>query len=222
MRPSSSAALCHSQPVQASQAAFPCGIVTSDVSTGLAWVFKTENHSSEISQCPTPPCGQTPELCLSQPTVAPSWVPSSQAGAAAVTALPTTASRAIAASEPHEDAALFALIAEAKAIDALQKEIGVAEEAAYDRIISARMAERAQPKARRPFLGSAAAPRKIRRIRFSQLARSGREYRATGPRLNAVASPHGRGNQNPRSRDHRRLGYLSSRHGQGQGILVAR
>ena len=57
------------------------------------------------------------------------------AGAAAVTALPATASRAIAASEPHEDAALFALIAEAKAIDALQKEISVAEEAAYDRMI---------------------------------------------------------------------------------------
>ena len=57
------------------------------------------------------------------------------AGAAAVTALPATASRAIAASEPHEDAALFALIAEAKAIDALQKEIDDAEEAAYDRMI---------------------------------------------------------------------------------------
>ena len=36
-------------------------------------------------------------------------------------ALPATASRAIAASEPHEDAELFGLIAEAKAIDALQK-----------------------------------------------------------------------------------------------------
>ena len=57
------------------------------------------------------------------------------AGAAAVIALPATASRAIAASEPHEDAALFALIAEAKAIDALQKEIDDAEEAAYDRMI---------------------------------------------------------------------------------------
>ena len=57
------------------------------------------------------------------------------AGAAAVIALPATASRAIAASGPHEDAALFALIAEAKAIDALQKEIDDAEEAAYDRMI---------------------------------------------------------------------------------------
>ena len=57
------------------------------------------------------------------------------AGAAAVTVLPATASRAIAASEPHEDAALFALIAEAKAIEGLQKEIDDAEEAAYDRMI---------------------------------------------------------------------------------------
>ena len=47
----------------------------------------------------------------------------------------TTASRAIAASEPCEDAALFALLSEARAIDALQKEIDDAEEAAYDRMI---------------------------------------------------------------------------------------
>ena len=58
------------------------------------------------------------------------------AGAAGATVvLPAAASRAIAASEPYEDAALFALIAEAKAIDALQKEVDDAENAAYDRII---------------------------------------------------------------------------------------
>ena len=57
------------------------------------------------------------------------------AGAAAVTVLPATASRAIAASEPHEDAALFALIDEAKAIDALRNEVDDAESAAYGRMI---------------------------------------------------------------------------------------
>ena len=57
------------------------------------------------------------------------------AGAAAVTALPATANRAIAASEPHEDAALFALLSEARVIEGLQKEIDDAENAAYGRMI---------------------------------------------------------------------------------------
>jgi hypothetical protein len=58
------------------------------------------------------------------------------AGAAGATAvLPAAASRAIAASEPCEDAALFALLAEARTVDVLQKEINGAEEAAYDRMI---------------------------------------------------------------------------------------
>jgi hypothetical protein len=47
-------------------------------------------------------------------------------------ALPAAASRAIAASEPYEDAALFALLTEARAIDVLQKEIIYAEYAGYD------------------------------------------------------------------------------------------
>jgi hypothetical protein len=58
------------------------------------------------------------------------------AGAAGATVvLPAAASRAIAASEPHEDAAVFALLTEARAIDVLQNEINDAEYAAYDRII---------------------------------------------------------------------------------------
>jgi hypothetical protein len=58
------------------------------------------------------------------------------AGAAGATAvLPAAASSAIAASEPYEDAALFALLTEARAIDVLQNEIHDAEYAAYDRII---------------------------------------------------------------------------------------
>jgi hypothetical protein len=58
------------------------------------------------------------------------------AGAAGATVvLPAAASRAIAASEPYEDAALFALLTEARAIDVLQNEVNDAEYAAYDRII---------------------------------------------------------------------------------------
>jgi len=58
------------------------------------------------------------------------------AGAAGATAvLPAAASSAIAASEPYEDAALFALLTEARAIDVLQNEVNDAEYAAYDRII---------------------------------------------------------------------------------------
>ena len=58
------------------------------------------------------------------------------AGAAGATVvLPAAASRAIAASEPYEDAALFALLTEARATDVLQNEINDAEYAAYDRII---------------------------------------------------------------------------------------
>jgi hypothetical protein len=54
--------------------------------------------------------------------------------AGATVALPAATSRAIAA-EPDEDAALFALLTEARAIDVLQKEVDDAEYAAYDRII---------------------------------------------------------------------------------------
>jgi hypothetical protein len=58
------------------------------------------------------------------------------AGAAGATVvLPAAASRAIAASEPYEDAALFALLTEARAIDVLQNEGNEAEYAAYDRLI---------------------------------------------------------------------------------------
>jgi hypothetical protein len=58
------------------------------------------------------------------------------AGAIGATAvLPAAASRAIAASESHEDAALFALLTEARAIDVLQNEVNDAETAAWDRII---------------------------------------------------------------------------------------
>jgi hypothetical protein len=55
------------------------------------------------------------------------------AGATAV--LPAAASRAIVASEPCEDAALFALLTEARAIDVLQNEVNDAENAIYDRMI---------------------------------------------------------------------------------------
>jgi hypothetical protein len=58
------------------------------------------------------------------------------AGAAGATAvLPAAASRAIAASEPYEDAALFALLTEARAVEVLEKEVDDAEEAAWDRMI---------------------------------------------------------------------------------------
>jgi hypothetical protein len=58
------------------------------------------------------------------------------AGAAgAMVVLPAATSRAIAASVPYEDAALFALLTEARAIDMLQNEVNDAENAAYDRII---------------------------------------------------------------------------------------
>jgi hypothetical protein len=58
------------------------------------------------------------------------------AGAAGATAvLPAAASGAISASEPYEDAGLFALLTEARAIDVLQNENDDAENAAYDRII---------------------------------------------------------------------------------------
>ena len=58
------------------------------------------------------------------------------AGAAGATVvLPAATSRAIAASVPYEDAALFALLTEARAIDMLQNEVNDAENAAYDRII---------------------------------------------------------------------------------------
>jgi hypothetical protein len=58
------------------------------------------------------------------------------AGAAGATVvLPAATSRAIAASVPYEDAALFALLTEARAIDMLQNEVDDAENAAYDRII---------------------------------------------------------------------------------------
>jgi hypothetical protein len=58
------------------------------------------------------------------------------AGAAGATAvLPAAASRAIAASEPYEDAALFALLTEARAVSVLQNEVNDVENAAWDRII---------------------------------------------------------------------------------------
>ena len=50
-------------------------------------------------------------------------------------ALSSAASGAIAASEPYEDAALFALLTEARAIDALQNEVDAAETSAWDRMI---------------------------------------------------------------------------------------
>jgi hypothetical protein len=68
------------------------------------------------------------------------------AGAAGATAvLPAAATRAIAASEPYEDAALFALLTEARAVDMLQNEVNDAETAAWDRII---WPDRPKPKAR--------------------------------------------------------------------------
>jgi len=58
------------------------------------------------------------------------------AGAAGATVvLPAATSRAIAASEPYEDAALFALLTEARAIDVLQNEANDAETAAWNRMI---------------------------------------------------------------------------------------
>jgi hypothetical protein len=58
------------------------------------------------------------------------------AGAAGATAvMPAAASRAIAASEPYEDAALFALLTEARAVEVLQNEVNDAENAAWDRMI---------------------------------------------------------------------------------------
>jgi hypothetical protein len=53
----------------------------------------------------------------------------------ATAVLPAAASSAIAASVSYEDAALFALLTEARAIDMLQNEVNDAENAAYDRII---------------------------------------------------------------------------------------
>src|ERR1700722_7732417 len=55
--------------------------------------------------------------------------------AGAMPALPAAGSSAIAATEPYEDAALFALLTEARAINGLQNEVDSDEEAAYDRII---------------------------------------------------------------------------------------
>jgi hypothetical protein len=58
------------------------------------------------------------------------------AGAAGATAvLPAAATRAIAPSEPYEDAALFALLTQARALDVLQNEVDDAETAAWDRMI---------------------------------------------------------------------------------------
>jgi hypothetical protein len=57
------------------------------------------------------------------------------AGAAGATAVLPAASGAAAASEPYEDATLFALLTEARAIDVLQNEVNDAENAAYDRMI---------------------------------------------------------------------------------------
>jgi hypothetical protein len=58
------------------------------------------------------------------------------AGAIGATAvLPAAASRAIVASEPYEDAALFALLTEARSIEVLQKEADDVEDAALDRIV---------------------------------------------------------------------------------------
>jgi hypothetical protein len=58
------------------------------------------------------------------------------AGAAGATVvLPAAASRAITALEPYEDAALFALLTEARAIEVLQNELDNAESAAWDRMI---------------------------------------------------------------------------------------
>jgi hypothetical protein len=58
------------------------------------------------------------------------------AGAVGVTTvLSAAASGSIAASETYEDAALFALLTEARAIQVLQNEVDSDEESAYDRII---------------------------------------------------------------------------------------
>ncbi len=54
--------------------------------------------------------------------------------AGATVVLPAAASSAIAASEPDADAALFALLTEARSIDVLQNEVDDAESAAYDRM----------------------------------------------------------------------------------------
>jgi len=55
--------------------------------------------------------------------------------AGATAALPAAGSSAIAATEPYEDAALFALLTEARAINVLQNEGDDAETAAWDRMI---------------------------------------------------------------------------------------
>jgi hypothetical protein len=58
------------------------------------------------------------------------------AGAVGVTAVPpVAASGAIAASQPFEDVALFALLTEARSIEVLQKEAYDLEDAALDRIV---------------------------------------------------------------------------------------
>jgi hypothetical protein len=56
-------------------------------------------------------------------------------GAATVIAMSAAASKAVAASEPYEDAALFALLIDARAVEVLQNEVNDAEEAAWDRMI---------------------------------------------------------------------------------------
>jgi hypothetical protein len=57
-------------------------------------------------------------------------------GAAGATAvLPAAASRAIAASEPYDDAALFALLAETRAVGVLQNEVDDVENAAWERLV---------------------------------------------------------------------------------------
>ncbi len=50
-------------------------------------------------------------------------------------ALPVPASGAAAASEPYEDAALFALLTEARSVEVLQKEANDVEEAAWARMV---------------------------------------------------------------------------------------
>ena len=133
------------------------------------------------------------------------------AGAAAVTALPGTASRAIAASEPHEDAALFALIAEAKAIDALQSEVDDAENAAYGRMIRPEWPSALNPRPGDHFLVQPPPREKFYGSDFRNLRGLVESIEQLDPASPMLNSAHGEGDQTPRSRDRRRLGYLSSR-----------
>ena len=70
---------------------------------------------------------------------------------------------------PYEDAALFALIAEAKAIDALLKEVDDAENAAYDRMIRPEWPSALNPRPDDHFLVRPPPPEKFHGSDFRNL-----------------------------------------------------